>query len=228
MNLKQKKYNVLLFGDSHLRENIYPLNYTYENIFFDCCWVSGATAQGAVNPTSKTNALNIFIDKIKKISLVDYDIVGTMLGEVDCGFVIWYRAKKYNISIDEQLSTTINNLFSFVTDYILKHKKNNEVVVLGSVLPTITDDSCGNVAHLRSTINVSQQDRTKLTLKYNNILKTKCSELGINYADITDETISDTGCVDKKFLSNDPANHHLCFDMVGSLWYNKILSILNE
>mgnify|MGYP000611755931 CR=1 FL=1 len=33
-----------------------------------------------------------------------------MLGEVDCGFVIWVRSKKYNISIDNQINEYRNEL----------------------------------------------------------------------------------------------------------------------
>lgn len=228
MNSNSKPYKILLFGDSHLRENILPLNQTHRDVVFDCCSVSGATAQGAVNPTSQTNALNVYIEKIKNISLHDFDLIGTMLGEVDCGFVIWYRAQKYNISIDEQLNTTVNNLFKFINTHLLKGTNADKIVVLGSILPTITDDARGDVAHLRSTITVSQKDRTHLTLKYNNLLKSKCDELGFNYIDITSNTISSNGRIDQKFLSLDATNHHLDFNKVGNIWYNKIIAILNK
>jgi hypothetical protein len=57
---------------------------------FDVCIVGGATAQGAVNPNSKTDALAIFQ---KKIKYTNADNILIMLGEVDCGYLIWVRSK---------------------------------------------------------------------------------------------------------------------------------------
>lgn len=53
-----------------------------------------------------------------------------MLGEVDCGFVIWVRSKKYNISIDNQINESITNLFNFIKNEVLnKYSKENEKFV---------------------------------------------------------------------------------------------------
>ena len=42
-----------------------------------------------------------------------------MLGKVDCGFVIWVRSKKYNISIDNQINESVTNLFNFIKNEVL-------------------------------------------------------------------------------------------------------------
>ncbi len=96
---------ILVLGDSHCDIFRY-CNIKQNDIYFDVHNVGGATAQGSVNPNSNTNALNIFRNKIHKINKTDYKYVIINLGEVDCGFVIWYRKKKYNISTEEQLKIT--------------------------------------------------------------------------------------------------------------------------
>ena len=101
---------ILLLGDSHahvfkLVDNAAP------DFSISHCIVTGSSAQVAVNPHSKTNALPIFRDVLLK-NAESHTHCMTMLGEVDCGFVIWYRkrntmtASKAN-SIDR--STTTSN-----------------------------------------------------------------------------------------------------------------------
>ena len=84
---------ILVLGDSH--SNVFNLSKKDFLVEF----IGGATAQGSVNPNSKTNSLNIFTEKLKTLDLSKISNVIIMLGEVDCGFVIWYRHKKHNISI---------------------------------------------------------------------------------------------------------------------------------
>lgn len=65
-----------------------------------------------------------------------------MLGEVDCGFVIWVRSKRYNISIDDQINNSVNNLFTFVDNIIATEKyTNKDIIICGSILPTIKDNT---------------------------------------------------------------------------------------
>ena len=61
-----------------------------------------------------------------------------MLGEVDCGFVIWVRSKRENISVDEQINNSINNLFKFLETRAKKFNNEN-IIIAGVPLPTIRD-----------------------------------------------------------------------------------------
>ena len=231
---------ILVFGDSHVREYFgstditgksktknKSMNLIQSEFYFVVHYVSGATAQGAVNPKSKTNALNIFKQKLNKINPNDYDHVAIMLGEVDCGFVIWYRSEKYLISVEEQLKLTTNNLFEFIGKEIATIFDPSKIILFGSVLPTIKDDTkYGEIAMLRSSIKATQLERTNLTLKYNNILKNTSNKLGYKYIDITKDKINkDTNLVDDEYLKIDKNNHHLSFKKIWKFWINRLKQI---
>ncbi len=215
---------ILCCGDSHL--NIFKYINNKQNKYkFDICIVPGATAQGAVNPNSKTNALNIFFNKI--INTTKLEKILIMLGEVDCGFVIWVRSKKYKISIDQQINNSVSNLFSFINQVLNKTSyKPQDIIICGAILPTIKDST--NKKYLngaRSEVNVNQEERTKKTIEYNNILKSKCENLGYNYIEITKYIINSKGIVDNVFLNKSPYDHHLNNETTFSFWIEELNKI---
>ena len=218
--------SICVLGDSHAR--IFDYCNTKQNKYiFDVCAVSGATAQGCVNPNSKTNALPIFVNKIKTAN-TKYEKIMIMLGEVDCGFLIWVRSKRYGISVDAQLDLCIANLFNFIQTKLINSITSsyspNEIIILGIHLPTIKDNTKKQLlAGARSEVNVSQYDRTQKTLQYNNILKQKSAEAGYNYIDITDEIIGTDGIVKPYYLNANPYDHHLESDKIYHLWLKKLL-----
>jgi len=216
---------ILCCGDSHT--GIFKYCDSKQNDFqFDVCIVSGATAQGAVNPNSKTNALKIFKEKINTTKANKLLI---MLGEVDCGFVVWVRSKRYNISVDEQIKISVENLFSFVYD-IVKGENNythEDIIIAGAVLPTIKDSTdkrylCG----ARSEVDISQIERTRKTIEYNNILRNRCEQYGYRYIEITNHIMGSEGIVKNEFLHSNTSNHHLDDDKTYNLWIDQ-LKMLN-
>lgn len=221
---------ILVIGDSHTK--CYFKNKEMRNVqsdfHFDVHYVSGATAQGAVNPTSKTKALSIFKKRLNKINTNNYDYIAIMLGEVDCGFVIWYRSEKYSISVEEQLNLSVNNLFEFIRNEVLLKFKPKQVIVMGSVLPTIKDDQdWGEVCHLRSSVKATQLKRTELTFRYNSMLEKLSNEYEYNYVDITNETLDkNTNLVGDEFLHEDKGNHHLSFKKIWKFWINNLKEVL--
>lgn len=128
------KPKLLFIGDSHARVFEYIKKKSFLNYYLNIIWVGGATAQGMVNPNSKTNALQIFQEKIKNNT---YKHIFIQLGEVDCGFVIWYRAKKYSETIEFQMERSLKNYFSFVK--WLMENKCKSIILTGAILPTIKD-----------------------------------------------------------------------------------------
>ena len=83
---------ILLLGDSHA--HVFKLvDHATSNFSISHCIVTGSSTHGEVNPHSKTNALPIFRDVLSK-NAKSHTHCMTMLGEVDCGFVIWHRKKE--------------------------------------------------------------------------------------------------------------------------------------
>jgi hypothetical protein len=220
---------ILVLGDSHTKVFQYiQKNNLCKNIAFDVILIGGATAQGMVNPNSKTNAMPIFCKKLKKISANQYDKIIIMLGEVDCGFVIWLRSEKYGITVDEQINTSINNLFTFIKNNII-HKFNVEDIILcGSILPTIKDNTNKSLlGGARAEVKATQYERTLKTLEYNNILKSKCIENGYKYIDITTYTLdTNSGVINKYYLSEDISDHHLSDKKTNNLWLLELNNII--
>lgn len=211
---------ILCCGDSHTRVFDY-CNSRQNEFVFDVCDVGGATAQGAVNPNSKTDALNIFE---KKINSTRADKILIMLGEVDCGFLIQVRSKKHNISIDDQINVSVNNLFTFVDNIIAtKNYTNKDIIICGSILPTIKDNTDKKFLNgARSEVDVSQLERTKKTIEYNNLLKINCRKYGYNYIEIVDDILGKDGIVKGEFLNSNSADHHLNNEKTYKLWLSKL------
>ena len=211
---------ILCCGDSHTRVFDY-CNSRQNEFVFDVCGVGGATAQGVVNPNSKTDALAIFE---KKINSTRADKILIMLGEVDCGFVIWVRSKRYNISIDDQINNSVNNLFTFV-DNIIATKKytNKDIIICGSILPTIKDNTDKKFLNgARSEVDVSQLERTKKTIEYNNLLKINCHKYGYNYIEIVNDILGKDGIIRDEFLNSNSTDHHLDNEKTYKLWLSKL------
>ncbi len=82
--------------------------------------------------------------------------------------MIWYRAQKYNAGIEEMLTLALNNYKNLLMNDLLRGKN---VIVMSAPLPTIKDDNdWGDVANIRREIKASIEERTKLTLHFNNLL----------------------------------------------------------
>jgi hypothetical protein len=205
--ITQKKH-LLCMGDSHVRIFDYVRRHYLLNASrIDTLAVSGATAQGMVNPNSKTDALKSFSNRLTKAKSWQHLIFS--LGEVDCGFVIWYRAEKHRISIQSQVEYSINNYLNFLKK--VKSFGFSNIYVVSVPLPTIVDGQIwGEVANLRQEVKASQKERTELTIEYNCLLKQACHAEEMFYIDVTSEQLDHkTGLIDKAFLNKNPLDHHL-------------------
>ena len=226
---------ILVLGDSHSEVFRY-IDTNTKNYFFPyVCTVTGATAQGAVNINSKTNALKVFNELIDKYAGKTNRLL-VMLGEVDCGFLIWVRAKRLGLSVDEQIELSITNLFSFIQNTLQasnnKYQKS-DIIVAGSILPVIEDNTA--LEHLnggRAEADISQQIRTEKTLEYNKKLEERCIERGYNYIDITEDTLGQDGLIDIYYTRKEnefygDLDHHLDCNKTNTLWQRKIEEILS-
>ena len=219
--------HLIALGDSHLE----ALKFAAELDILDVksthfVIVPGATVIGLRNPNSFTDAINIFMSVLEVMPQDSYVVIH--LGEVDCGFVMWWRAVKYGESIDIQFRDSINSYHEFLLTIIKMGFKH--ICIAGASLPTIDDATdMSDVANKRKEINVSIRDRTKLTLKYNQALRDLSTELGIKYFDITDAILNRTNYVVHDFFkNNDPCDHHLDKLKTVGIWANKINAFTNE
>jgi hypothetical protein len=219
------KQNAYVFGDSHAKvfshiNAIHP----FSRLYFDVTPVKGATAQGLVNPNSQTNSLQIFRNKIDMIT-DKKSILIFLLGEVDTGFVVWYRAQKYGESIDAQLDRSLTNYISFLTETQKRGFQN--IFVVSAPLPTIRDNQTwGEIANLRKEVTATQLERTALTLKYNSRLQEQCDMHGLKFVNFDEELLdSNSGLLKDAFLNKDRNNHHLDPDRYSALCYRWVKTL---
>jgi len=210
-----------LIGDSHV-EPLVDLNKWMRRVEISMCRVPGATASGLQNPHSKTLAGPIFHEYIRQ-KIQPGDNVLIHLGEVDCGFLMWVRAEREQISIEAQTEHTLNNYFDLLGQIAAK---TPNIYVLSILPQTIRDGvKIGNVANLRGHINATQLERTLLSRKMNSRLKNYCRENGMVFIDLDPVLISsETGVVNEYYLNKDPDNHHLDGEKLTALvltWLRK-------
>jgi hypothetical protein len=220
--LKRKKHVVVL-GDSHARVFSYiSEKQMLPNVWLDVTVVGGATAQGMINPNSKTNALRRFRDRM--ITARPWQFIVTQLGEVDCGFVIFYYAEKHGVTIEEQLDRSLKNYRAFLESLLARRFR--KIIVLSPPPPTIIDGvTRGDIPNARKEVKATQGERTRLTLQYCDLLSEICRNLGILFIDVTSGAIDPTtGLVREDFRNEDSADHHLSDEPYSELIVKELSS----
>jgi hypothetical protein len=212
-----RRKHVLVIGDSHVKVVSKLMRSEAFNRFFmlDFCAVGGATAQGMINPNSKSDALNIFKERLKSARAFQHIVF--QLGEVDCGFVIWYYAEKFNIEVGTQMQRSLSNYSNFLFE--VKEMGFSNLHVLSAPLPTIEDgQDWGDIAKKRSEILTTKKERTNLTILYNSELKKICYNLGIQFIDHTSSMLDvESGLIRKDYVHKNPNNHHLDASAYGRI-----------
>jgi hypothetical protein len=208
---------LLVIGDSHLESLKLAANLNLlkgEECNF--CIVPGATAVGLRNPNSVTNALCEFRYASEKYTFSTHVLIH--LGEVDCGFVMWWRQQKYQETIEQQVEDSLAAYRDFVVE--LKNKGFNNICITGASLPTIRDGvDFGEVQNKRSEIKVSIVERTELTLNYNARLIEMARDLSCSYFDISSAVTDNvSGMVSNFFRSSSLHDHHLDPAKVCAIW----------
>jgi hypothetical protein len=210
-------------GDSHVQVFDYIRQrapFAIGKYYLRVCSVPGATVSGLDNPNSKTQALPVFEKYIKTIK--KSDSVLFMIGEIDCGFVIWYRAEKYGEQVSELLEKTFTNYQMFIEKF--RQVVGNKIITVDAPLPTIKDGVVfGEVANLRKGIAATQRERTDLTLQFNSKIAANSKAaslihlaLGLDLIDLDTRIVKDT------YLNTNPADHHLDNKKFSGLLINRI------
>lgn len=208
---------LLALGDSHLEALEFAANLGLLNASsYAFMIVPGATAVGLRNPHALTNAVHIFKGALADESRESHILVH--LGEVDCGFVIWWRAKKYGESVESQFGASIAAYEEFLCEVAAMGFR--KLGIVGASLPTIRDGTCfGEVANKRSEVDVGIRERTDLTFSYNEELRLLAKRSGFEYLDINDAVLDRNNRLVHDFFRNqDPADHHLDKEKVVGVW----------
>lgn len=179
------------------------------------CIVDGATITGLPNPNSRTQAGPTMYRYLQRVPRSDYILL--CLGEVDCGYLIWYRSQKYNESVEQHLELAVRNYC-----HLIKHASQStdeNVIILSTPPPTITDDQeWGEIANARKEINASQLERTQLNSLFNQKIRAYCETHEFAYIDLDLELLDpESGLVSTQFLNKDPLDHHLDANSFGHL-----------
>jgi len=214
---------ILVLGDSHAAVFYHwRFDLSFPDCVLDVCAVGGATVSGLQNPNSKTQAYAIFEKAIQRRPANAYI---TLLGEVDTGFVIWYRAQKYKASVDEMLELAVSNYERLIE----KLRQRGPVMVISAPLPTIPDvNPCGEVANLRREVKASRQQRTELTLLFNRRVREICEKAGACFVDLDAESLAEDGQVKKALLNRNPCDHHYNFGAYADMLIQKLSPILSS
>ncbi|MFU8787622.1 MAG: SGNH/GDSL hydrolase family protein [Methylobacter sp.] len=194
---------ILVLGDSHSPIFNHPLfKETFPDLHFNVVTVIGATASGLENPNSKTMAYPIFRAALKKTAAKQ---IITMLGEVDTGFVIWYRAQKYQESVAAMMDKAISSYARFLVEI----NGGFDVICISAPLPTIQDgNDWGDIANARREVTASQAERTALTLEFNRTMQSFCQQNGIRYLMLDAISLGEHSIVKADLLNADSNDHH--------------------
>ncbi|MFC4700145.1 SGNH/GDSL hydrolase family protein [Glaciecola siphonariae] len=199
-----KKKRLLVLGDSHAsifsEKGFQRLCDSQYRCYVES--VGGATISGLTNPNSKTNALASFKQSYEQIKP---DVVITQIGEVDTGFVIWYRAQKYNAPVTEMLNKALNNYRELLSTFRGKDK----TIAISAPLPTIRDkQDWGEIANARKEVSATQAQRTELTLQFNQAVNKICGDVGVEFINLDDDSLGPNGVVADYLINSDKNDHH--------------------
>lgn len=193
---------LLALGDSHARVFQHPhLAKALPGWTIDARPVIGATVSGLANPNSKTQARPQFLQAAQGPA----DAVATLMGEVDTGFVLWYRAEKYGTAVDEMLELALAQYQTLLGELSTRCP----LIVISAPLPTIRDgQTWGEVANERRSIKASQRERTELTLRFNAAMQRHCREHGHDFIDLDTAAMGADGLVSPALLNPKATDHH--------------------
>lgn len=197
---------LLVLGDSHtqvFRSGKFPINFPEYD--WDVVSVVGATISGIDNPNSKTNAINIFMERL---AIRDYSKVILQLGEVDIGFVMWFKSERDALPVEHYFSLTVQKYCEFI---LLVKMYCEDILVVSIPQPTIKDgETPGKVANQRSSIKATQIERAEQTIKFNETLAKFCKGQDIKFLDLDPYSIGADGLITDELLNPKKTDHHYC------------------
>lgn len=197
------KEEVLVLGDSHAGIFQQPTLQTHFSRYqFRVVSVPGATVSGLSNPKAKTQALPTFLQALRETTA---KILIFQMGEVDTGFVIWYRAQRDGVDVAEALERAVTNY----QDLLERGAALGRVICISAPLPTIPDGHVfGAVADARKEVKATQSERTELTTRFNGRMREYCAARSFTYIDLDPESLGPDGIVHPRLLNPRASDHH--------------------
>lgn len=199
---------VYCLGDSHARvfDNIQE-RHLLNGVTLDVTWVLGATALGLANPNSRSNALVDFRKALRGVPR-DAPLV-VLLGEIDCGYLIWYRADKYGHDVREEFEASLATYTGFLTE--LQHGGRSSIIVAVVPPPAVEDYAdWSGLDNARKHVKATLGERTRLTQEYNDRLRDWAHAHGAQVLDYESDVLdADSGRIRPELMHDDPLNHHL-------------------
>ena len=188
--------------------------------FINCEVVGGATAYGLNNDQSTTQSFLKFSKAIKRYPT--FDVIGIMLGEVDCSVALWAVAKKRGVAATDLIPQALQGYRRLI--HFLQSNGKSRIILFGSILPTVSDEQQAlQLEPLRREVSADQRQRTALVLAFNDQLRGLAAALGLDYLDITPETLDEkTGLVNQAVVIQDGIDHHQSQDKTAIFWCSKL------
>jgi hypothetical protein len=219
-------HKILIIGDSHA--GVFEYAFDHDLLaphLLNCDIVGGATASGLNNDKSVTSSFSKFQASIRRFA--DYDVVVIMLGEVDCSFALWNRAKLRGESVFEQIPHAVKGVERLL-DWSMAQLGRRNFVLAGSILPTIKDEQIDlQYYELRRSVRATQRERSDLVLALNDALRKLAGRRGLHYVDITSRTIdAEQGVVREQFIVAEKLDHHQSQAGTAPLWVEEMTRVL--
>jgi hypothetical protein len=193
---------VLCIGDSHLE----PMNLVRDSGHLTQTRlvvhaVGGATASGAQNPNSKTNAYATWLPYLSRLG-PDVTVV-SVLGEVDTGFLIFTRPDH-----DEGLARSVTRYQEFLDKEVLSRGAK---LIVASVIPPVIEDysTWPGPDGQKRDIDASWDQRNQMSSRFNDAMAAWCVERGAAYLDLGAGIRDERGRVRPEFRHPNSDDHHL-------------------
>ncbi len=129
----------------------------------------------------------------------------TLLGEVDCGFILWRRHERTGAPLDGLVEQAVEHYRGFVA----AAKTLAPVMVVSAPLPTLTDlTKIGDYAGQRRDITATRPERTALVRDLNGRCAEMARALDVRFVDLDPASLGLGGEVSELLVGIDPRDHH--------------------
>jgi hypothetical protein len=214
LSMARRRHHVLVLGDSHAQ--VFESWRFALPVHFDVESVNGATLSGLQNPNSVTRAGSIFEQRLALAAECRRPPVAVivLLGEVDCGFVIWWSHEQRGLPLDEGLDRAVAGCVLLLE----RARRVAPVIVISAPLPTLGSNAdFGDDANLRREIKASQEERTALVREFNARVQEASEAIGATYLNLDPMSLGSNGLVSPLLALQNQLDHHYDAVVYGRL-----------